>query len=400
MKRKSSKRSNIVNKRRGMGTLFVHAGESPNPITGAIAPVLVRTKTYAQKTFGEEAPWQYSRGKNPTRSILEEKLALLEGAGEATVFGSGIAAEAMFFLTLNPGDHIIFCQEVYGGTFRLMDSLFSRFGIAFDFVDFSRASEVRKFIKPTTKYFFIETPTNPSLHVIDLGLARRLSKETGIPYVVDMTFSPPCATRAFEYEAETVIHSLSKYYAGHNDVIAGAVITRNHKLHEKLKFMQKTVGAILSPDECYRVIQGAKTLELRWERTSKSALCVARYLSSHRRVRKVLYPGLENHPNHSVAKKQMKNGFGAVLSFELATDDLSRVRKFVESIQKGGLIVYGESLASPETILACPPLMSHKSLPRDVRLSLGISDSFFRLSLGFEDSQDIIAELKRGLREV
>ncbi|OHA27072.1 MAG: hypothetical protein A3C06_01060 [Candidatus Taylorbacteria bacterium RIFCSPHIGHO2_02_FULL_46_13] len=381
-------------------TLSVHAGEKPDPITGAVAPALIRTKTFKQPQFGKEGVWQYSRGKNPTRSILEEKLAALEGGGDATVFSSGVAAEAMFFLTLNPGDHVLFCHEVYGGTFRLMEQLFKRWGIAFDFIEFKSFEHVSKYIRPTTKYFFVETPTNPSLHIVDLALVKKISEKTRISFVVDGTFAPPCSTQAFTYGAETVIHSLSKYIAGHNDVIAGAVITKNKELHEKLKFMQKTVGAILSPDECYRVIQEAKTLTLRWKRVSKSAQKIALFLSRHAKIKRVLYPGLSSHPEHRVAKRQMKNGFGAVISFETKTSSLAKLKSCVEKVTENGLIVYGESLASPETILAYPPLMSHKSLSKKDRLSLGISDSFFRFSVGFEDPDDLIRELERGLRRL
>src|SRR3989344_364604 len=381
-----------------ISTLLVHAGEKPDPQTGAVAPVLVRTKTYKQNEFGVEGEYQYSRGKNPTRNALEEKLAALEGGVYATVFGSGVAAEAMFFLTLNPGDHCLLCHEVYGGTFRLLEKLLSRFGITYDFLNFDDEKEIRKKIRKETKYFFVETPTNPSLHIVDLKKVHKISKETGIPYVADMTFSPPCTTRGFEWGAETVIHSVSKYIAGHNDVIGGAVITKNKELHEKLVFMQKTVGAILSPDECYRVLQGVKTLELRFTRVSESALYAAKYLQAHPRIKRVLYPGLSLHPGHKVASQQMTGGYGGVLSFETKNQDFTSLKKFVDSLQGSGVIVYGESLASPETIIAYPPIMSHKSLPKDVRLSLGISDGFFRFSLGFEDVEDIIAALETGLK--
>lgn len=377
-------------------SLLIHAGEAPDPATGAIAPILVRSKTYSQKTFGKESRWQYSRGTNPTRSQLEEKLALLEGAGFATVFGSGVAAEASLFLTLNPGDHILACEEVYGGTYRLLDKLISRFGITFDFVNFQNKKEILKYIKNNTKYLFVETPTNPSLRIIDLKLVDKVSKESGIPYVADMTFSPPITTRAFEYGAETIIHSLSKYIAGHNDVLGGAVITKNKKLHENLIFMQRTLGAILSPDECYRTLQEVKTLALRWERVSKSALEVAKFLYKHPKIESVFYPGLKSHPNHKVAKEQMENGFGGVVSFVTKNSKKDALRKFVKSLQEHN-IIYGESLASPETLLAYPPLMSHMALPKKIRISMGIKDGFFRLSLGFENVDDILSAFKKSL---
>lgn len=381
----------------GLATKLVHSGEEPDEATGAIAPILVRSKTFAQKEFGVEGEYQYSRGKNPTREKLEEKLSILEGGGRASVFASGVAAEAAFFLALSPGDHVLCCQEVYGGTFRLLDQFLARFGITFDFVDFSSEESIRVGIKSTTKYLFVETPTNPSLHIIDLSLVSRISRDTGIPFVVDATFSPPCALRSFEYGAETVIHSLSKYIAGHNDIIGGAVITRNETLHQKLGFFQRTLGAILSPDECYRVLQEVKTLDLRWRRVSETALKVAQFLEKQRGIEKVLYPGLPSHPGHTIAHKQFGGGCGAVVSFILKETTHNSLKKFVDTLREHSPIVYGESLASPETIIAYPPLMSHKSLPRDVRESLGITDGFFRLSVGLEDPEDIIYGLKKAL---
>lgn len=379
-------------------TQAVHSGGTPDKETGAVAPVLVRSKMFAQKELGEESEFQYSRGKNPTRSKLEQKLASLEGGGLATVFSSGLAAEAAFFLTLSPGNHVLCCQEVYGGTFRLLDQFLSRFGIKSDFVDFGSEQNIQQHITTDTKYLFVETPTNPSLHVIDLALVARVAKKTGIPFVVDATFSPPCATQPLAYDAETVIHSLSKYLAGHNDVLGGAVITKNQALHEQLGFLHRTIGAILSPDECYRVLQEVKTLEIRWQRVSKTALKVAKFLEEDKKVAKVLYPGLLSHPGHQISQRQTKGGYGGVVSFILKKKDRRTLKRFIDKIRKSSPLIYGESLASPETIIAYPPLMSHKSLPRDVRESLGITDGFFRLSVGFEDPEDIIAGLAAGLK--
>ncbi len=381
-------------------TRLIHSGEAPDKETGAVAPILVRSKTFAQKEFGIESEFQYSRGKNPTRKKLEEKLVELEGDGQATVYASGIAAEAAFFFALSPGDHILCCQEVYGGTFRLLDQLLSQFGISFDFVDFTSEASIRAGIKPSTKYLFVETPSNPSLHIIDLSLVSKISRETNIPFVVDATFSPPCTLQSFEYGAETVIHSLSKYIAGHNDIIGGAIITKNKKLHERLVFLHRTLGAILSPDECYRVLQEVKTLELRWKRVSETALVIAQFLEGHSQIEKVLYPGLPSHPGHAIAKKQNRDGYGAVLSFVLKNTTHTKLKKFVNSLRTHSPIIYGESLASPETIIAYPPLMSHKSVPREIRESLGITDGFFRLSVGFEDPKDIIFGLEQALKDI
>jgi cystathionine beta-lyase/cystathionine gamma-synthase len=378
-------------------TLAVHGGEKPDPTTGAIAPILVRTKTYKQSKFGTAAPWQYSRGKNPTRSILEEKLAIMEGGGKATVFSSGTAAMAMFFLSLDVGDHIIFCNETYGGTSRLISSYFEKWQLKASFADFNDLAAVREQITPNTKYFYIETPTNPSLNIIDLHAMHRLSRTTGIPYVADMTFSPVCCTKAFEYGAETVIHSLSKYFAGHNDTLAGAVVTKNSNLYEDLQAKQRNFGAILSPDECYRVIQGSKTLSIRWSQVSRTAQIVAEYLTQQPEIKKVFYPGLPSHTNHAIASKQMKNGFGSVISFVLHSTINDTLEKFVTNVQKGGIITYAESLASPETILSYPAYMSHASIDKDTRDNLGIVDGFFRLSVGLEDANDIINAIRRAL---
>lgn len=297
---------------------------------------------------------------------------------------------------MSPGDHILCCQELYGGTFRLLDQLLSRFGITFDCVDFTNEKAVLAGIKQNTKYLFVESPTNPSFHVIDLELINKISKKSGIPFVVDATFSPPCSIQHFDYGADTIIHSLSKYIAGHNDVIGGAVITRNEKLHEKLLFLDKTIGAILSPDECYRVLQEVKTLDLRWKRTSETALKVAEFLQKQPQIEKVLYPGLPSHPGYEIAKKQSSGGFGAALSF--VVKNTSNLKKFVDTLRENSPIIYGESLASPETILAYPPLMSHKSIPKEIRESLGITDGFFRLSVGFEDPEDIIRGFEVALK--
>lgn len=384
----------------GFSTKLIHGGEAPDKETGAVAPVLVRSKTFAQKEFGVESEFQYSRGKNPTRQKLEEKLVELEGGGNATVYASGVAAEAAFLLTLSPGDHVLCCQEVYGGTFRLLDQLLSNLGIKFDFVDFGSEKSIRAGIKASTKYLFVETPTNPSLHVIDLSMVSKISKDTGIPFVVDATFSPPCAIQCFDFGAETVIHSLSKYIAGHNDIIGGAIITKNIKLHQQLVFLHRTLGAILSPDECYRVLQEVKTLELRWKRASESALEIAKFLKKSDQIEKVLYPGLSSHPGHAIAKRQSKGGYGAVISFVLKDKYNSKLKNFVDSLREHSPVIYGESLASPETIISYPPLMSHKSIPREIRESLGITDGFFRLSVGFENPKDIIFGLNRALKAI
>jgi cystathionine gamma-lyase len=374
----------------GIGTRLVHGGQSPDPLTGAIAPVLVRSKTFQQPVFGVESKWQYSRAANPTRSILERQLESLVGDGQATVFGTGDAATTMFLLTLKPGDHIICCRELYGGTLRLFNQLFADFGIQSSYVDIEDIEAVKKVQTDSTVAIWVESPTNPKLGVIDLNKVGEISRELNLRYIVDLTFAPPCTTDPFACGAETVVYSLSKYFGGHNDALGGAIVTKNQALYDRLRWLQWSVGAVLSPDECYRIIQGLKTLELRWARASQSAQAVAEHLQKHDQVQKVYYPGLPDHPGHEIIKKQMKHGFGSALAFDLVSGDLGLIRQFVNSLQDSQLVVFGESLASPETILAHPASMSHRSLTQEHRDNLTINNNFFRLSLGFEDPADII----------
>ena len=385
------------NKTQGLGTKLVHGGEKPDPQTGAIAPILVRTKTFQQPVFGVESKWQYSRGQNPTRSILERKLEALVGAGQAAVFASGDAATTMFLLTLKPGDHIVCCQELYGGTIRLLDQLFADFGIKTSYVDVEDLKAVKAVQTDRTVAIWVESPTNPKLRVIDLNRVGKITRQLKLRFIVDLTFAPPCTTDPFECGAETVIYSLSKYFAGHNDVIGGAIVTKNQELYDRLVWLQWSVGAVLSPDECYRVIQELKTLELRWQRVSCSAQRVAEYLAEHPQIEQVYYPGLPNHPGHKIIKSQMKHGFGSVLSFDLGSHDLELIGQFIGNLKDSGLVMFAESLSSPETILAHPATMSHRSLTQKQRDDLGIGNNLFRLSIGFEDADDIIAVLTEAL---
>jgi cystathionine gamma-lyase len=381
-------------KQHAFSTKLIHAGESPDLETGAVAPILVRSKTYAQYGIGEKGQYEYSRAKNPTRDILEEKIANISGGQFATVYATGLAAEASLFLTLKPGDRILCPHEIYGGTVRLFRNILAPLGIQADFVDWSCPELVYKAIRPETKYLWIETPTNPSFQIIDLEFVKKVSKEKNIPWIGDFTFAPPCALNAFKYGAYAVVYSLSKYFGGHNDILGGAIVTNERSLDEKLRMVQKSVGAILSPDECYRIIQEVKTLDLRWKHTSNSAQVVAEWLIQNKNIDKVLYPGLVNHPNHLIAKHQIKNGFGSTLSFTLKEQKIEKIKLFVKAVIDTKLIIFGESLASPETLLAYPPSMSHGSLSKEEREKLGITDGFFRLSVGFEDPQDIISAME------
>jgi cystathionine beta-lyase/cystathionine gamma-synthase len=384
----------------GFSTQLIHAGEKPDPITGAIAPVLVRSKTFAQPGLGEEPAYMYSRGKNPTRTILEDKLAALVGGGEATVFSSGDAATTMFLLTLNPGDHILACKELYGGTVRLFDQLFARFGISVSYIDLECEDEVKAAMTKETVAVWVESPTNPKLGINDLGKIGKIAKKHRLQFVADLTFAPPCATRPFEYGIDTVIYSLSKYFAGHNDVIAGAVVTKNKKLHEQLCWLQWSVGACLSPDECYRLLQEIKTLNLRWQKVSSTADGIAAYLNQHTGIRLTYHPSLLSSDRKAIADKQMTAGYGSVVGFELIASDEKTRKQFVKNLISSGVIFYGESLSSPETIIAHPASMSHRGMNAQQRKELGINDNFFRLSVGLEDKEDIIKALASALSAI
>lgn len=381
-------------------TQLVHAGEKPDPLTGAIAPVLVRSKTFAQPGLGEEPTYMYSRGKNPTRTILEDKLAELVGGGEATVFSSGDAATTMFLLTLNPGDHIIACKELYGGTVRLFDQLFSKFGISVSYINVENETELKNALTNNTVAIWVESPTNPKLGIIDLHKIGVLAKKYNLQFIADLTFAPPCATKPFDYGIDTVIYSLSKYFAGHNDVIAGAVVTKNKTLHEQLCWLQWSVGACLSPDECYRLIQEIKTLELRWKRVSGTANKVAEYLSQHEKIQLTYHPTLLERTRQVIAKKQMKGTYGSVIGFDIIANDEHSCKKFVKKILSTGLIFYGESLSSPETLISHPATMSHRGMSDIQRNELGITETFFRLSVGLEDEKDIIDALRSALSAI
>lgn len=382
-----------------LSTRLVHAGDDLSAVAGAVAPVIVRSKTYRWASLDANPDYKYSRGANPTRAALERTLEGLENVPcRATVFASGLAAETCLFLTLSPGDHLILGAEVYGGTYRLIDQVLGKFGLSASYVDLNDAAAVRAAVQPRTRYIFAEPISNPSLRVVDLVALGTLARSLEVPLIVDATFAPPVAFDSFACGAETVVYSLSKYHAGHNDLVMGAVVTRNVALDEKLRFLYGAVGAIPSPDDCYRVIQGIKTLDLRFRRASESALAVAGRLAGNPKIGRTLYPGLAIHPGHEIARRQFTGGCGSVVSFALADESSASVRRFVDRIVADGLIVFGESLASPETILAYPTKMSHRSLPESVRVGeLRITDGFFRLSLGFEDPEDILRSIERAL---
>lgn len=370
-------------------TRAVHGGQAPDPVTGAIAPNITVAKNGAFRGIGEPIKLEYTRGWHPTRDILEKQIAELEGGGEAIVFSSGVAAIHCLFATLNKGDHIICGDKLYGGSVRLADLVLSKF-LEIDFINPNDSAALKTAIKPNTKYILIETPTNPLLDIIDLNTLQKIYEETGVPYAIDNTFATPYLLSAFDYGAETIIHSTSKYLGGHDDLLGGVIITRNKNLAERIRLFSKTLGPIPSPFDIYNTIRGIKTLAVRMDRHCENAKKIAEYLASNKKIEKIYYPGLANHPGHEIAKSQMKK-FGGVVSFEVRGD----YKKFARAIasEKNHVIYLTESLGGVESLLTHPATMSHAYLKEAGRKKAGIKDNLLRLSAGLEHADDIINAL-------
>ncbi len=373
-------------------TTVVHAGTEPDQRTGAIMTPIFQTSTYVQEAPGQHKGWDYSRAGNPTRDALEKAFAEVEGAKYGLAFSSGLAAEQAIIQILDPGSHIVVCDDVYGGTGRLFRKLFSKYNLEFSFVDMTDIEVVKKSIKDSTKMIWVETPSNPTLKVIDIEAMAALSKSAGAHLVVDNTFSSPIFQSPLELGADIVMHSTTKYIGGHSDIIGGAVMTSNDKLHEEIKFVQFAAGAVPGPIECFLLLRSLKTLAVRMMQHQKNAFAVARYLENHARVKKVLYPGLESHNQHTLAKKQMA-GFGGMVSFVLDAD-FEEVSSFCNRLKVFSL---AESLGGIESLINHPEQMTHASVPEDLRRKLGIGPDLLRLSVGIESSEDLIADLKQAL---
>ncbi len=374
-------------------TTTVHGGQRPDPVTGAIAPPITVAKNGAFRALGDPIGIEYARTQNPTREILEKQSAELEGGGEAVAFSSGIAAINCLFAALNKGDHVILGNKLYGGTVRLADLVLSKF-LEIDFVDPNDIRGLRNALKPNTRCILVETPTNPLLDIIDLEALQRFSSLTGIPYILDNTFATPCLLQGFDYGAEAIIHSTSKYLGGHDDLLGGLIVTRNKELAEKLRLYSKTLGSTPSPFDVYNTIRGIKTLAVRMKKHCENAKKVTEFLCKHDRISKIYYPGLPNHPGHETAKRQMKD-FGGVVSFEVDSD----YKQFANAIasQKPSVIYLAESLGGVESLLTHPATMSHAYLKQEARAAAGIKDNLFRLSVGIEHADDIINSLKAAL---
>jgi cystathionine gamma-lyase len=369
-------------------TLAIHAGQSPDPTTGAIMTPVYFTSTYVQDGPGEHKGYEYSRTKNPTRKALEDCLAALEGASHGLCFASGLAATDCLMHLFDAGDHIICSDDVYGGTFRIFDKVFKRQGLSFDFVDLTDLKALEAAIKPSTKAIWTETPTNPMLKLIDLEQVAAIGKKHKLITIADNTFMTPYFQRPLDLGMQVVVHSTTKYLNGHSDVVGGFIGTRDGGLAERLAFLQNAVGGVPGPMDSFLVLRGLKTLGVRMERHAQNAAKVVEFLKTHPKVEKVTWPGLPEHPQHALAKKQMK-GFGGMCTFVIK-GGLPAARSFLKAVQ---IFACAESLGGVESLIEHPAIMTHASIPPATRQKLGIADGFIRLSVGIEDARDLIADL-------
>jgi cystathionine beta-lyase/cystathionine gamma-synthase len=373
-------------------TICLHAGQTPDPSTGAIITPIFQTATYAQEELGKHKGFEYARTQNPTRSAVEANLAAIEGGRAAFAFASGMSAIGAIAARLSSGDHVIVTDNTYGGTFRLFDKVLRRYGFDFSFVDTSDLAATERAFTPKTRLVFIETPTNPVLRLTDIAAAATLAHARGATLVVDNTFASPCLQRPLALGADLVVHSTTKYLNGHSDSVGGVVIAARDDDIEWLRFIQNSAGAILSPFDSWLVLRGTKTLPLRMAQHSANGLALAEFLARHSKVSRVLYPGLPSHPQHDLAKRQMPNGCGGMLSFEVGSLDEAR-----RVLNRFKLMTLAESLGGVETLVCHPATMTHASVPPERRKAIGLTDSLIRISTGIEDIDDLIEDLQQAL---
>jgi cystathionine gamma-lyase len=376
----------------GFATRAVHAGQAPDPSTGAIMTPVYLTSTYVQEYPDKHKGYDYARTVHPTREALQKNLASLEGAAFGLCFGSGMAATSTIIEALSSGDHVICGNDLYGGTYRVFTKVFARFGVTFTFVDTSDLNAVEKAFTPLTKLVWIETPSNPLLKITDIRAVAKLAHAHKAKVIVDNTFASPALQNPLRLGADVVVHSTTKYIGGHSDVIGGAILTSDEALHKEYKFLQNAVGAVPGPLDCFLLLRSTKTLALRVARHCESAMIVAKHLLSHPEVAKVHYPGLPTHPGHEIAKSQM-SGFGGMISVELK-GDMERAKRMISSCE---IFSLAESLGGVESLISHPVSMTHGSIPREERLKAGLTDGLIRLSVGVEDVKDLIADLDRAL---
>jgi cystathionine gamma-lyase len=376
----------------GFGTLAIHAGQAPDPRTGAVMVPVYLTSTFAQESPGKHRGYEYSRSDNPTRTAYQECVAALESGKHALAFASGLAATAGILHTLKAGDHVVCFDDVYGGTFRIFDKVFKNFGIEFTFVDLTDLKKAEAAFRPNTKMLWMESPTNPMLKLCDIKALAQLARSRGAISVVDNTFMSSYFQKPLLLGADVVVHSVTKYMNGHSDVVGGIAVMNNDELHQKIKFMQNAAGGVPGPMDCFLVMRGLKTLHVRMERHAQNAIAIARMLEKHPQVERVIYPGLESHPQHALAQLQM-SGFGGMITFFIQ-GGLSEARTFLERVR---LFTLAESLGGVESLIEHPAIMTHASIPAETRKALGIHDNLIRISCGIEDVADLEADLKQAL---
>ncbi len=374
-------------------TKTIHAGMHADPTTGAIMTPIYQTSTYAQSAPGVHKGYEYSRTHNPTRTALQENLAALESAQWGLVFASGMAATDTVTKLLKPNDEVIASNDLYGGTYRIFTKVFQDYGIKFHFVDMSDIANIQAKINPNTKLIWAETPTNPLLKIVDLKAVAEIAKSNKVLLAVDNTFASPYLQTPLNLSADLVVHSATKYIGGHSDVVMGAICGNSPELFEKLSFIQNACGAVPGPMDCFLAIRGIKTLHVRMDRHCQNAAVVTEFLLHHPKIAKVYYPGLNSHAGHEIAKKQMR-GFGGMLSFELKDDSIPAAHKFLSSLK---IFALAESLGGVESLAGHPATMTHASIPKEEREKAGLRDSLIRLSIGIENVDDLIADLKQAL---
>ena len=374
-------------------TKAIHAGVHPDPATGAIMTPIYQTSTFAQSAPGVHKGYEYARSHNPTRTALQDNLAALENAQHGLCFASGMAATDTVLKLLKPGDEVISTNDLYGGTYRIFTKIYEPMGIKFKFVSMQDTSQLDAHFTKNTKLVWVETPTNPLLNIIDIAAIAAIAKKHHVLTCVDNTFATPYLQTPLDLGADIVVHSVTKYLAGHSDVVMGAIVLNSKEVYDQLRFIQNACGAVPGPQDCFLVLRGIKTLHLRMERHCQNAQSVAHFLSSHPKVEKVYWPGLEEHPNHQIAKKQMR-GFGGMISFCLKDDNIDEAKRVLSSFK---LFTLAESLGGVESLCGHPATMTHASIPKEEREKNGLKDSLIRLSVGIEDAEDLIWDLTQAI---
>ncbi len=375
-------------------TKAIHAGVHPDPTTGAIMTPIYQTSTYVQDGVGNHKGYEYSRTLNPTRHALEKNIAAIENGKHGACFGSGLAAIDCVIKMLNPGDEIISTNDLYGGSYRIFNTIFAKYGLIFHFVDMQNPAAVEALVNENTKLIWVETPTNPMMNIIDIEAMAQISKRAGAMLCVDNTFATPYLQNPLDLGADMVMHSVTKYLGGHSDVVMGALVCNDDSLATEMYRIQNSTGAVTAPMDSFLVLRGIKTLHLRMQRHCENGEKIAHYLKTNPKVDKVYWPGFETHPNHHVAKKQMR-GFGGMISFTLKGNQLQDALDMVKKVE---IFALAESLGGVESLIGHPATMTHASIPKEVREQSGVVDSLIRLSVGVEDADDLIADLEGALK--